>query len=101
MIGVENPEYNYEPSKEYPIGSISFDAYLDDIMYQKYLNTFEPVVQKQSKDGTYCWLIDYLIACIADIPPKDWNKGLSYHERKRLREQEEQRKKMEQQKDKW
>lgn len=46
---LENEEYEYNPSKQYPCGFAKFDVLLDEVTYHRYCSTFNIQIEKESK----------------------------------------------------
>lgn len=47
-----DPEYNYEDiSERFPHGYISFDAYLDEVTYRRYMAKFEKQNENPEEKG--------------------------------------------------
>ncbi|KAL4508015.1 hypothetical protein ABPG72_021388 [Tetrahymena utriculariae] len=71
---LENEQYDYKQTKQYPYGNVKFQVLLDDVTFRRYCHTFNIQVETQdNKKG---------------MPPKEWLKGSeSYFQR--MREQKE------------
>jgi len=73
---LENEQYDYSNSKNYPYGFVKFQALLDEITYRRYCSTFSVPTEESA-------------ASPKGMPPKEWLKGSeSYFDKKKREKQE-------------